>query len=251
MPLLITDNDQVTFDLTQVAMSSEAMFTKKAGISMKARFYLSAGAMGVKLNSFQFLFHNLQTSGSAVFPLPLGESIETIFRMQISSFSGFPQMLPILQSEAKGTGASISDAQGNPKRLQVQKFQIQADGMGAGMAGSMEFAKDRSARLQLNTMLQANWDSLREYLPKSLPMQIATGSLEGTFLLTGTWIPEAGIEKSPLFFQEKQTQNLAKLLCWRLRAEAASQRKHSNPLRHPPLLCPPGQLQQVLEWRQN
>ncbi len=103
------------------------------------------------------------------------------------------------------------DAKGSPSRLDIRKISITADGLAASVSGSAAFSPKRTALLQLSASAHAELDSLREYLPK-LPIKISGGAFDGQLKIGGTWLPEGGIEKSPLMISGKLNARIGSVI---------------------------------------
>lgn len=123
------------------------------------------------------------------------------------------------------------DAKGTTDRLQVNRISLEAEGLSATLNGTAAFNAKRAAQLNLRSTARAELGPLREYLP-ALPMKISSGSLDAQLSLGGTWIPEGGLEKSPLALAGKITGKLGTVEM----PEAPSEKKNAEP---PKALLPP------------
>jgi|GEM_PF-4971911 len=89
------------------------------------------------------------------------------------------------------------EARGNPAKLVVKQASINADGLSAGLSGTIISSTKGKIQLDLNASANAELNSLREYLPK-LPLKISGGSLGAKAKVGGAWLTEGGVELSPL-----------------------------------------------------
>lgn len=114
-----------------------------------------------------------------------------------ADLSGLALELPGL-AKKRGKKLLVSfDAKGNPAKLQVRKASLEADGLRASLSGTISTATKGRADLALSSTVAAELGPLREYLPK-LPMKISNGSLTADAKVSGAWLFEGGVEKSPL-----------------------------------------------------
>lgn len=125
------------------------------------------------------------------------------------------------------------DAKGTPSRLQVRKATLEADGLRASLAGSVATATKGRADLALTATVAAELGPLREYLPP-LPVKVSNGSLSADARVSGAWLFEGGVEKSPLAVTATLRSKLGAVVMPDAAAEAAkAEKKEPAPLLPP------------------
>ncbi|HEY8279434.1 MAG TPA: hypothetical protein VIH99_07425, partial [Bdellovibrionota bacterium] len=114
-------------------------------------------------------------------------------------FTALDLAIPGKLAKPRGRKLEIAfDAKGNASRLQINNLQLKAQGLFAHVRGSAAFNAKRNATVQLKALIKAELEPLREYLPKDMPAKISGGNFSADLALGGSWIPEGGLEKSPL-----------------------------------------------------